>query len=179
MQLARIPDNETTRIKALKLYDILDTMPEGTFDEITGQAASHFNVPIALISLVDTNRQWFKSCIGLSVSQTGRDESFCSHAILENKPFVIKDTHQDSRFIDNPLVTNEPFVRFYAGAPLITQEGLAIGTLCLMDSKPREFSEKDELRLTILARTVMTRLNLRLAGLALQQASDALNVASV
>ena len=175
MHIAPLPSNEAERLQALKLYEVLDTAPEGAFDEITAQAASHFRVPVALISLVDANRQWFKSCVGLAVNQSGRDESFCGHAILETTPFVITDTLLDKRFADNPLVTGEPYVRFYAGIPLITFDGYALGTLCLIDTKPRPFSTSDTRKLSMLARSVVTRLNLRLANINLEKANKELN----
>ena len=178
MYSAPLPDNETERLKVLNLYQILDTASEGAFDEITSQAASHFQVPIALISLVDANRQWFKSCVGLSVNHTGRDESFCAYTILDNKPFIIPDTLLDARFTDNPLVTGEPYVRFYAGAPLITPDGYALGTICLLDRQPRVFSSSDVRTLTLIARAVVTRLNLRLASLNLEKANSLLNASS-
>jgi GGDEF domain-containing protein len=138
------PSHETSRLSSLKALNILDTPPEERFDRITRIAKSAFKVPIALVSLVDENRQWFKSCFGLSVSQTGRDISFCGHAILEDEVFVIEDALADSRFSDNPLVTHEPFIRFYAGCPLKTDDGEKIGTLCIIDRSKRTFSEADK-----------------------------------
>lgn len=169
MQPPRIPDNENARLQALQLYKVLDTAPEDAFDSITQQAAQYFQVPIALISLVDANRQWFKSCVGLGVSQTGREESFCGYTILSNKPFIIPDALADDRFRDNPLVVGAPFIRFYAGAPLITPEKFAIGTLCLIDTQPRTWNPGYERKLVSLASAVMVKLNLRLANLALQE----------
>ena len=169
MSAAPLPHNEVARLKALKLLQVLDTAPEDAFDQITSTAAQIFGVPIALISLVDANRQWFKSCYGLSTSQTGRDESFCAHAILDSRPFIIPDALQDPRFCDNILVTNPPYIRFYAGVTLITPEGYGLGTLCLLDTQPRSFSEADSVRLTRLAGGVMSRLMLRLANLSLEK----------
>lgn len=137
---APTPDNETQRIKALRALDILDTRPEQRFDRITTIAQHLFGVPIALISLVDTNRQWFKSCQGLSASETSRDISFCGHAINDNSIFYIPDTLEDPRFADNPLVTEPPNIRFYAGAPLTLLDGSRIGTLCIIDSTPRNLT---------------------------------------
>ncbi|HGE6050245.1 diguanylate cyclase domain-containing protein [Vibrio cholerae] len=138
------PDNEVQRLRHLNTLAILDTAAEERFDRITRLARRLFNVPIALISLVDENRQWFKSCYGLNVSETSRDISFCGHAILGKKVFVIEDASQDPRFADNPLVTDAPNIRFYAGVPLLYEDSLALGTLCIIDNKPRQLTQ-DEL----------------------------------
>lgn len=175
MKIPAKPENEQERLGALRSLQILDTLPEDAFDEITNYAATRFNVPIALISLIDANRQWFKSCVGLAASETGRDVSFCGHAILENKTFIIPDALADSRFADNPLVVGPPYIRFYAGAQLITLEGYRIGTLCLIDQKPRHLNDREVEELEELARRVMLRLKLRLARLSLQAAIKELN----
>ncbi len=166
---AQLPPNEKERLDMLRLYKVLDTAPENVFDDITNAAAARFKVPIALVSLVDANRQWFKSCIGLSISETGRDESFCAHAILDSKPFIIPDAQLDIRFRDNPLVTGQPYIRFYAGVPLITEGGYALGTLCLIDRQPRILRPSEIKRLEQMAETVVMRLKLRLSSLGLEQ----------
>jgi len=143
MKTPDFPDNEETRIKTLKSLEVLDTQAEERFDRLTRMSKRLFGVPIALVSLVDENRQWFKSCVGLNVSETPRDISFCGHAILGNDIFVIPDTTKDKRFADNPLVLNEPNIRFYAGCPLSSQNGCKLGTLCIIDQKPRNLTEED------------------------------------
>lgn len=137
MLIAATPDNEAERLAALYALLILDTPAEERFDKIVAFAATEFDVPIATITLIDAERQWFKSRVGLDVCETGRDEAFCSHAILEPGIMVIEDTLHDPRFADNPLVTGAPHIRFYAGAPLIMGSGLSLGTLCLIDRRPR------------------------------------------
>lgn len=138
-----IPHDEQVRLETLRSLDVLDSLAEDRFDRLTRMAKRMFNVPIALVSLVDENRQWFKSCIGLDVSETSRDISFCGHAILGNEIFVIPDAAKDERFADNPLVLNEPGFRFYAGCPLKVINGSKIGTLCIIDRVPRIFSQED------------------------------------
>jgi diguanylate cyclase (GGDEF)-like protein len=138
-----IPPDEETRLEALRSLGVLDTAPEQRFDRLTRMAKRMFGVPIALVSLVDENRQWFKSCVGLSATETPRDISFCGHAILGNEVFVIPDATRDARFADNPLVLNDPKIRFYAGCPLRSLNGSKLGTLCIIDRKARTFSEED------------------------------------
>lgn len=137
MQAAPTPANEAARLAALVRYAILDTPAEAAFDRLTRLAAQLFDVPMALISLVDAERQWFKSHYGLAVSETSRDVSFCAHAILNDRPLVVPDAMQDPRFRDNPLVTGAPGLRFYAGAPLRTSDELHLGTFCLLSPEPR------------------------------------------
>eukprot|EP01117_Protostelium_nocturnum_P006479 TRINITY_DN2335_c0_g1_i1.p1 TRINITY_DN2335_c0_g1~~TRINITY_DN2335_c0_g1_i1.p1 ORF type:complete len:181 (-),score=53.62 TRINITY_DN2335_c0_g1_i1:542-1084(-) len=139
------PANEVQRLAALKKLNILDTADEDVFDGITRVAKKIFDVPIILVSLVDENRQWFKSCIGLQTRETKRDIAFCAYAILSGtpEPLVINDAMEDPRFNNNPLVTGPPHIRFYAGAPLITKEGLPLGTLCVIDTKPRTLTEQN------------------------------------
>ncbi len=143
LKAPEIPHEEESRLKKLVSLNILDTPPEERFDRLTRMAKRMFSVPIALVSLVDENRQWFKSCVGLSVSETPRDISFCGHAILGNDIFVIPDATKDERFSDNPLVLNEPNIRFYAGCPLRSLNGSKLGTLCIIDQKPRSLGEDD------------------------------------
>ncbi|WP_438969884.1 diguanylate cyclase domain-containing protein [Methylophaga sp.] len=154
MQKPNKPANDKSRVFTLRSLDLLDTNKEERFDRLTRLAMRIFEVPIALVSLVDENRQWFKSCQGLSISETSRDVSFCGHAILGDDAFVIQDTHQDPRFDDNPFVINEPYIRFYAGYPITYVEGTKLGTLCLIDHKPRHFSQREKLILKELAELV-------------------------
>lgn len=143
MIIPDLTENEPSRLKALHSIEILDTGPEERFDRLTRLAQHLFNVPIAVVSLVDEDRQWFKSSCGLNVDQTPRDISFCGHAILSDKPMVVTDTTKDERFYDNPLVTGEPGIRFYAGAPIHDASGYILGTLCLIDTQSREFTDSD------------------------------------
>jgi len=145
---APIPDNDEDRLSALRELLILDTPPEQRFDRIVEFAAQEFDVPIALISLLDRDRQWFKSRFGLAVCETSRDISFCGHAICGHDILVIPDARVDERFIDNPLVLGDPFIRFYAGAPLVIPSGHAIGTLCLIDRRSRSL---DKVELSIMS----------------------------
>jgi GAF domain-containing protein len=138
MVAAPPPANEAERLRALQSYDILDSAPEAIFDAMTELAANMCDVPIALVTLVDEKRQWFKSNCGLSgAHETQRSVSFCAHAILGNEIFEVPDAAADPRFADNPLVTGEPHIRFYAGAPIRDEQGLALGTLCVVDRRPR------------------------------------------
>ena len=154
MKKPTIPLDEATRLKTLRNLNILDTPAEERFDRITRMAKRLFNVSFALVSLVDENRQWFKSCIGLNASETPRDVSFCGHAILGDDVFIVPDATKDERFADNPLVTNEPHIRFYAGCPIKFTNGSKLGTLCIIDQQPRMFSNDDLLILKDLASMV-------------------------
>ncbi|MFZ5971346.1 MAG: sensor histidine kinase [Bacteroidota bacterium] len=165
-----IPANEEERIRALNEYRILDTLPDEDFDEITRLASDICRTPISLVSLVDPKRQWFKSRVGLSDSETDRQFSFCAHAI--NHPqdiFVVNDSRKDSRFADNPYVVGDPHVVFYAGVPLVTPQGYALGTLCVIDSKPRDLSETQMSALRILSKQVIKLFELRKKNLKLTE----------
>jgi GAF domain-containing protein len=158
---AQVAHNETKRLKVLWQYDVLDTVPEEVFDDLTELAARICEAPMALISLVDEDRQWFKSKVGVTMNETSRDVSFCAHAIRQEGLFVVPDAAKDPRFANNPLVTSDPKIRFYAGAPLITPDGHALGSLCVIDKVPRELRLDQQQALLILARHVMTQLELR------------------
>lgn len=148
------PENELDRIRSLRSLGLLDTAPDERFDRLTRMARRMFQVPIALVTLVDENRQWFKSCDGLGVSETPRDISFCGHAILGDGILLIPDALADQRFKDNPLVIGDPHIRFYAGCPIRTADGVKIGTLCVIDREPREFIQEDAMALRDLAAIV-------------------------
>ncbi len=168
MNTAPLPKNEEARLRALRELAVLDTPPEPAFNDITALAAHVCKRPIALMSLVDADRQWFKSRRGLDVAETPRDVAFCSHAILNpTEVMVVPDTRQDERFADNPLVTGEPYLRSYAGAPLVTANGEALGTLCVLDRKPGELSIKEIEALRALARLTVDQLEARRAEITL------------
>jgi len=154
-------DHEKKRLKVLWQYEVLDTVPEALFDDLTELAARICEAPIALISLVDEKRQWFKSRVGISVRETSRDVSFCAHAIKQSDLFIVPDATKDERFAHNPLVTSDHKIRFYAGAPLITPDGYALGTLCIIDKVPRDLRPEQKQALGILARHVVSQLELR------------------
>lgn len=175
MKSAPLPQNENKRLEALLNHEILDTPAEQGYDDLTKIASEICNTPIALVSIVDSERQWFKSRVGLDASETHRDFAFCSHAILKPEVLIIEDTLQDERFFDNPLVTGPPNIRFYAGTPLKTDDGLALGTLCVIDSKPRKLSLGQAEALTALGRQVETQLRLRLSNLHLKKMNDIRN----
>lgn len=160
MQKPELPQNEIDRLRNLKSLDILDTPAEERFDRLTRLASGLFDVPIALVSLVDANRQWFKSSFGLTAREMPRVISFCGHAILEDDVFVVNDAATDGRFADNPLVTRKPKIKFYAGCPLTSPDGYKIGTISLIDRKPREFSAEDSARLKDLAAMVEREIEL-------------------
>jgi GAF domain-containing protein len=153
--------DEAGRLKALRQYRILDTEPEQAFDDLTLIASQICGVPIALISLVDEDRQWFKSRVGIEARESSRSVSFCAHAILQDGIFTIPDASKDERFRDNPFVTSNPGIRFYAGAPITTQEGYALGTLCVIDFVPRKLTGEQIHALEALERQVTAQLELR------------------
>lgn len=154
MHVPDIPADEQSRLESLWALRVLDTSAEERFDRLTRLARRLFDVPIALVSLVDEQRQWFKSRAGLDVSETPRDVAFCGHTILDDVPLVVPDAREDERFFDNPLVCSEPNVRFYVGVPLKAPNGQRIGALCLMDRRPRRFEDDDLLALKDLAAIV-------------------------
>ena len=168
--IAPLPSNESARLEALRQYRVLDTDNEESFDDIVRLAAYICDTPIAVISLVDKDRQWFKARLGLGPSETSRDSAFCAHAILQEIPLVVPDAMLDKRFADNPLVTAEPYIRLYAGAPLTTPEGFKLGTLCVIDRVPRTLTEQQVAALRMLSYQVMAQLDLRRDQAALQRA---------
>jgi GAF domain-containing protein len=155
------PNNEAQRLAALQEYRILDTAAEQAYDDIVALAAYLCDVPIALITLVDESRQWFKSRLGLNEKETPRDVAFCAHAILQTEPLIVRDALKDRRFSDNALVTGSPHIRLYAGFPLVNPDGFALGTLCVIDRKPRRLSAEQKTAMQALARQVMALLELR------------------
>lgn len=161
MSPPRIPDNEAQRLQALESYRVLDTPPEKGFDDLTLIAADALDVPIALVSLVDADRQWVKSRYGLDFLETPRDVSFCGHVVAEEKVLVVEDALKDMRFSDNPLVTGEPFVRFYAGCPVRTDDGHVLGTVCAIDHEKRTLTDKQRAVLKRLAAQAMNQLEMR------------------
>jgi GAF domain-containing protein len=172
MMKAPLPENEGARLEALRQYEILDTDPEESFNDLTRLAAYVCKTPIALITLVDQHRQWFKARVGMSEKETSRDISFCAHAILLDGPFIVRDALDDERFRQNPMVTALPHIRFYAGSPLMSPEGFKIGTLCVIDSKPRDLTPEQVAALKILGNQVITQLDLRREMLSLHRALD-------
>ncbi len=170
---AKPPENEEARLQKLKDLDILDTLEEQAYDDLTQLAAHICDAPIALVSLVDTERQWFKSHHGLDARETPRELAFCAHAILQDELFIIEDADSDERFHDNPLVINEPYVKFYAGAPLIMDDEFYIGTLCVIDHQSRKLNESQQQALRALSRQVISQLELRLKVKALQELDKA------
>jgi len=155
------PANDAARVAALERYAILDTEPEKAFDDLTLLASFICKTPIALVSLIDEKRQWFKSKVGITMAETPRDVAFCWTAIQQRDVFVVPDTLEDERFRNNPLVVSEPRIRFYAGAPLINEDGYALGTLCVVDRTPREFSAEQREALEALSRLVLAQMELR------------------
>ncbi|MCD6052254.1 MAG: domain S-box protein, partial [Verrucomicrobia bacterium] len=158
---APLPSNEKERLEALHGYHILDTEAEQDFDDLTLLAAHICGVPISLISLIDEKRQWFKSKVGLEAPETHRDMAFCSYAIHDREVMTVPDAQQDERFATNPLVTSDPNIRFYAGAPLVTSDNYAIGTLCVIDRVPRELTDAQKEALQALSRQVIGQIEMR------------------
>ena len=177
---APLPANETQRLKVLRSLDLLDTEAESEFDELTTLAAQICNVPVALVSLVDENRQWFKSKAGLEVDETSREVAFCAHSILKpNEIMEIPDARQDKRFANNPLVTEDPKIRFYAGAPLTTSSGYTLGTLCVLDYSPRTLSDSQKKALEILRLLVVRQIELRNSYRALKNLQGMLSAKNI
>jgi GAF domain-containing protein len=172
------PPNEEGRIEALRGLDILDTPAEKAFDDLVRLALYICETPIAAVSFVDKDRQWFKSKVGISVPETKRDISFCAHALtLPNEPLIVPDASLDPRFSDNPLVTGEPKIRFYAGAPLVTEDGFVLGTLCVIDHVPKELSAAQIKALTVLRNQVMREIELHRKNMELLEANKKLEQA--
>ena len=161
MKTALIPENEQARLRALSEYRILGTRPEESYDDITRMASLVCGTPIALLSLVDADRQWFKSKVGIDAEETPRDWSFCAHAIHTDQPLIVADALEDDRFIDNPLVCGDPKIRFYAGFPLNNDTSHRIGTLCVIDRKPNHLKDNQLQIMEALSRQVVAFLDLR------------------
>ena len=172
MVIAPCTLNEDERIRTLDEYGIMDTDKETVFDDITHVAASICDTPIALVSLIDHRRQWFKSKVGLSVDETHRDIAFCTHAILQDDVFEIEDATKDERFFDNPLVTSDPNIRFYAGVPLVAHNDAKLGTLCVISDKPHKLNDEQKRLLKVLAKSVVSLLNIKRQSTSLQNANS-------
>ena len=173
MSPADRPENETHRLLSLRSLQVLDTESHGEFDAFVRAAASVCGTPIALITLVDDDRQWFKANFGLTgVTETPRDSAFCAHTILQDELLTVTDTLQDPRFIDNPLVTGDPNIRFYAGAPLTLRNGMKVGSLCVIDRIPRQINESQEKVLEFLADGVVQLLESRQKALQTREVSE-------
>jgi len=164
MPSAPLPANERERLLDLESYAILDTPDERAFDEIVETASMIFDMPIALVSLIDAHRQWWKARVGVSGHETPREDAFCAHTLDSSQVMVIEDAREDPRFRDNVLVTQDPRIRFYAGAPLVSDRGHNLGALCVIDMAPRKFSEREQRILQRLAHRVMSEMELRRAA---------------
>ncbi|MEN9388697.1 MAG: hypothetical protein RLZZ255_1673, partial [Cyanobacteriota bacterium] len=171
MLQAPIPSNDAARLQELRSYGVLDSPDEPAFDDIGALVRDIAGTPIGIISLVDENRQWFKSCIGLDAKETPRNISFCGHTILQRTPLIINDALDDPRFCDNPLVIQEPHIRFYAGFPLISSNGLALGSLCAVDQQPRQLHDAQIEALERLARLAVRQMELKRQSRLLVQAA--------
>ena len=158
---ASLPPDEPFRLHTLHEYHILDTLPERNFDDLTFLASHICGTPVAFLSLIDQDRQWFKSQVGIEIGEMPREISFCAHAILTPGLTMIPDTTLDERFADNPLVSSDPHVRFYAGAPLVTAEGAALGTICVLDNKPRVLTVEQQECLRALGRQAVAQMEMR------------------
>src|SRR5215470_12489764 len=156
-----VPANESERLRTLRAYRILDTKPEERFEDLTKLAALICGTPISLISLIDTQRQWFKSKFGLDMNETPRAQAFCTHAIMQPEMFVVPDASRDERFAQNPLVTGDPHIRFYAGAPLAARDGHLLGTICVIDREPHTLTPAQTEALRIVSRLVIADIELR------------------
>ena len=165
-----LPTNESKRLEALRRYQILDTSAEQAFDDFAFLASTICQTPIALMTLVDTDRQWFKARLGLDVTETPREQAFCAHTILGSEVMVVEDATRDVRFANNALVTGDPHIRFYAGAPLMDAEGNGLGSLCVIDRQPRSLSPEQNKALQALARQTISQLELRRATAELAEA---------
>ncbi len=161
MIIAELPLDEDLRLADLTSYDILDTPAEDNFDDLVELASQICNCPISLITLLDKDRQWFKAKKGLEGEETSKDVAFCAHAILQDDVFVVEDALLDERFVDNPFVTGEPNVRFYAGAPIVSPAGFKLGTICILDQKPKKLTKEEERALTLLSNQITKLLELR------------------
>jgi two-component sensor histidine kinase len=167
-----VPENEEKRLEVLHSYDILDTNVEDEFERLTDVACEFFDVPIALVSLIDDERQWFKSCVGLETRETDRSVAFCNYAITDPDPLTVPDATKDERFADNPLVTGEENIRFYAGVPLVNEEGFALGTFCVLDRQPRDADDLDLDMLERFSSEAMAQLEKRRQRKQLEEALD-------
>ena len=177
MKTPEIPSNEILRLKALKEYSIFDTLPEKEYDDITQLASQICGTSISTISLIDEKRQWFKSKVGLGIDETSKEISFCGHAIMEpDKIFTVKDSRLDARFQDNPLVIGEPHVIFYTGVPLVSQDGFALGTLCVIDDQPKELNQDQLLALKALSNQVVSLFELRKSKMQLERLTNDLEI---
>ncbi len=177
MKIAPLPVNEMDRLEALKSYEILDTGSEQSFDDIVNIASLICDSPIAAISLIDSHRQWFKSKLGLNVTETSRDLAFCAHAILEKSVFEVKNASQDPRFMDNPLVKGDPQIQFYAGAPILDKNGFALGAVCVIDKKTKELTSNQKEALASLSRQAMSQIQATQVQRELDAANHQLEVA--
>lgn len=173
---APLPKNEQDRLVALQRYLILDTLPEKAFDEIVWLVSYVCQTPVAYVSIIDKDRQWFKSKIGLTAAETDRDIAFCAHAILNPEIMVVPDTFKDIRFSDNPLVLGDPKIRFYAGSPLVSEDGYPLGTLCAVDHQPRNLTSHQLEALAVLARQTERLLEYRRSSFHIKETLNQINI---
>ena len=178
MKIAPLPQNEKARIDELRKYNILDSEPEDVFENMVQLASYICKTPIAAVSLVDEHRQWFKAIVGIDAKETSRDVAFCAHAILQDEIMVVPDALNDERFFDNPLVSDGPGIRYYAGVPLVTPSGIHLGTLCVIDTEPRELLKEQLDAVKTLADSVMAHLNLRLSHKEIRKYVDELQLSA-